>query len=219
MKKLICLMVAALALGGCMKTGQAAVIEETTQTPEPAVDTVEKEGIIYPVATITIKGYGDIVANLYYDIAPNTVSNFVALAEAGFYDGLIFHRVIKDFMLQGGDPEGNGTGNAGYQIKGEFASNGYSNDIKHTEGVLSMARSMNPNSASSQFFIMSADSPHLDGEYAAFGKVISGMEIVDEIENVKTNANDRPKEDVVIEKITIDRKGIDLPAPEKIAIS
>ncbi|WP_052296492.1 peptidylprolyl isomerase [Candidatus Epulonipiscium viviparus] len=183
------------------------------------MDTVEKEGIIYPVATITIKGYGDIVANLYYDIAPNTVSNFVALAEAGFYDGLIFHRVIKDFMLQGGDPEGNGTGNAGYQIKGEFASNGYSNDIKHTEGVLSMARSMNPNSASSQFFIMSADSPHLDGEYAAFGKVISGMEIVDEIENVKTNANDRPKEDVVIEKITIDRKGIDLPAPEKIAIS
>lgn len=140
---------------------------------------------------------------LYPEIAPITVKNFVELAKKGFYDGLIFHRVIKNFMIQGGCPLGNGTGGPGHNIVGEFKSNGYNNDLKHTRGVISMARAYDPNSAGSQFFIMHQDAPHLDGQYAAFGKVISGMEIVDQIANTKTNHSDKPIEDIVIEKMTV----------------
>ncbi len=140
---------------------------------------------------------------LYPKLAPITVKNFTELIEKGFYDGLIFHRVIKNFMIQGGCPLGNGTGGPGYNIVGEFKSNGYNNELKHTRGVISMARAYDPNSAGSQFFIMHQDAPHLDGQYAAFGKVISGMEIVDQIANAKTDYNDKPIENITIEKILV----------------
>lgn len=168
-----------------------------------------------PVATIVIKDYGTIVAELYPHIAPNTVNNFISLANSGFYNGLTFHRVIKDFMIQGGDPNGDGTGGPGYSIKGEFTKNKFKNDLNHTEGVLSMARSQSKNSAGSQFFIMTKDSPHLDGQYASFGKVTNGIDIVHKIENVKTGANDKPEKDIVIESIKVDTKGIDYDQPEK----
>lgn len=145
-----------------------------------------------PIITIQMKDGGVIKAELYPDIAPATVKNFIDLAGKGFYNGLIFHRVIPGFMIQGGDPEGIGTGGPGYTIKGEFTANGFRNDLKHTRGVLSMARAMDPDSAGSQFFIMHEDSPHLDGQYAAFGKVIEGIEVVDEIASVRTDYNDRP---------------------------
>lgn len=169
-----------------------------------------------PIATIVIKNYGTIEAELYPHIAPNTVNNFISLANNGFYDGLTFHRIIKDFMIQGGDPNGNGSGGPGYSIKGEFTKNKFKNDLKHTEGVLSMARSQNKNSGGSQFFIMTKDSPHLDGQYAAFGKIIKGIDIVHEIENIKTGNNDKPEKDIVIESIKVDTKGIKYDAPEKI---
>lgn len=140
---------------------------------------------------------------LYPEIAPITVENFEKLVKKGFYNGLIFHRVIAGFMIQGGDPDGNGTGGPGYSIKGEFASNGVKNDLKHTRGVISMARSMNPNSAGSQFFIMHKDAPHLDGQYAAFGKVVEGIEVVDEIASVDVNWSDRPYEDQVMKTVEI----------------
>ena len=169
-----------------------------------------------PKVTIEMNGGKKIVAELYPEIAPNTVNNFISLINKGFYDGLIFHRVIKDFMLQGGDPEGNGTGGPGYSIKGEFSQNGFKNDLKHTAGVLSMARSMMPDSAGSQFFIMHMDSPHLDGAYAAFGKVIEGFDVVDGIAEVKTNFSDKPKEDQIMVKVTVDTFGVDYPEPEKV---
>ena len=170
-----------------------------------------------PIATIKVKNFGTIKAELYPNKAPNTVNNFISLANSGFYDGLIFHRVIKGFMNQGGDPDGVGTGGPGYSIKGEFSSNGYTNnDLKHTAGVLSMARASNPDSAGSQFFIMAEDASYLDGEYAAFGKVIEGMDVVEEINSVKTDQNDKPLEDVVIESITVDTKGVNYKEPEKI---
>lgn len=156
-----------------------------------------------PIVTIKIKDSGEIKAELYPEIAPITVENFVKLASEGFYNGLIFHRVIPGFMIQGGDPEGTGMGGSGHNIKGEFAQNGVKNDLKHTRGVLSMARAMNPNSASSQFFIMHENAPHLDGSYAAFGKVISGIEEVDKIAEVKTDYSDRPLVDQVIEYMTV----------------
>ena len=168
-----------------------------------------------PVATIEVEGFGIIQAELYPEIAPNTVNNFIYLANSGFYDNLTFHRIIKDFMIQGGDPEGNGTGGPGYTIEGEFTSNGAANSLKHTEGVISMARAKDPNSAGSQFFIMTKAASHLDGDYAAFGKVISGMDVVHEIENVKTGSGDKPKEDVVIKSIRVDTKGVEYPEPEK----
>lgn len=168
-----------------------------------------------PVATIVIEGMGTIKAELYPNIAPNTVNNFIELANEGFYDGLIFHRVIKDFMIQGGDPLGTGMGDAGYSIKGEFKNNGFENNLKHTAGVLSMARSQHPDSAGSQFFIMTKEAKHLDGDYAAFGKVIEGMDVVYDIEAVKKGANDKPKEDVKIESIKIDTKGKTYDSPEK----
>ena len=171
-----------------------------------------------PVATITVKEYGTITVELYYDVAPNTVRNFISLANSGFYDGVIFHRVIKNFMIQGGDPTGTGSGGPGYKIKGEFTANGFENNLKHTRGVISMARANGRNdSAGSQFFIMHVDYPSLDGQYASFGKVTSGMDVVDKIAAVATNpANDKPLTDVVIESIRVDTKGFEYPAPDVI---
>lgn len=168
-----------------------------------------------PIVTFEMEN-GDIIkAELYPDIAPISVNNFISLISKGFYDGLIFHRVINGFMIQGGDPEGTGMGGPGYGIKGEFAQNGVKNDLKHTEGVLSMARSMMPNSAGSQFFIMHKTSPHLDGAYAAFGKVIEGMENVNKIAECKTDYSDRPIEDKRMKKVTVDTFGVTYDEPEK----
>ncbi|MCH5280977.1 MAG: peptidylprolyl isomerase [Lachnospiraceae bacterium] len=167
-----------------------------------------------PIVTITMEN-GDVMkAELYPDIAPISVNNFISLINKNFYDGLIFHRVIKGFMIQGGCPMGNGMGDPGYSIKGEFASNGVQNDLKHTRGVLSMARSMFPNSGGSQFFIMHKDAPHLDGEYAAFGKVIEGLDVVDKIAETPT-ASDRPLTEQKIATMTVDTFGVDYPEPEK----
>ena len=169
-----------------------------------------------PIVTIEMEN-GDIMkAELYPEIAPNTVKNFVDLINRGFYDGLIFHRVIPGFMIQGGCPEGMGIGGPGYSIKGEFSRNGFKNDLKHTKGVLSMARAMHPDSAGSQFFIMADEAPHLNDKYAAFGQVIDGLNIVKEINSVETNSNDKPLNDVVIEEIRVDTKGINYSEPEKI---
>ncbi|MFW2491140.1 peptidylprolyl isomerase [Clostridium chromiireducens] len=167
-----------------------------------------------PIITMTMENGGVIKAELYPEIAPNTVNNFIDLINRGFYDGLIFHRVIPNFMIQGGCPEGSGMGGPGYSIKGEFTSNGFKNTLKHSKGVLSMARAMNPNSAGSQFFIMVADSPHLDGQYASFGKVIEGMEVADKIVAQKTDRSDRPYEDQVIKSVTVDMQGEEMKAPE-----
>lgn len=169
-----------------------------------------------PEITFELSTGKKIVAELYPEVAPNTVNNFISLVKKGFYDGLIFHRVIKGFMIQGGDPDGDGTGGPGYSIKGEFTGNGFKNDLKHTVGVLSMARAMNPDSAGSQFFIMHEDSPHLDGAYAAFGKVIVGMDVVNEIAEVKTDYRDMPREKQVMKKVTVDTKGIEYGEPEKV---
>lgn len=169
-----------------------------------------------PIVTIEMENGGIMKAELYPDKAPNTVKNFIALAQKGFYDGLIFHRVIPGFMIQGGDPEGVGMGGPGYSIKGEFSQNGFQNDLAHDRGVLSMARSMHPNSAGSQFFIMVEKAPHLDGAYAAFGKVIEGMDVADGIVNAKRDHNDKPQEDQRMKKVTIDTFGEDYPEPEKI---
>lgn len=169
-----------------------------------------------PVATIEMEN-GDVMKlELYPDIAPNTVKNFISLANKGFYDGIIFHRVIPGFMIQGGDPQGVGMGGPGYSIKGEFKANGFANNLKHEKGVISMARSMSPNSAGSQFFIMVADSPHLDGQYAAFGKVTEGIEAADKIVSVKRNYSDKPLEDQRMKKVTIDTNGIEYDEPEKL---
>ena len=167
-----------------------------------------------PIVTITMEGGDVIKAELYPEIAPNTVNNFISLINHNFYDGVIFHRVIRGFMLQGGDPDGNGTGGPGYSIKGEFASNGFKNDLKHTAGVLSMTRTMIPDSAGSQFFIMHQDAPHLDGEYAAFGKVIEGMDVVNKIAEMPTDYSDRPIHDQVMETVTVDTFGVDYPEPD-----
>ena len=167
-----------------------------------------------PMITITMKN-GDVMkAELYPEIAPNTVNNFISLIKKGFYDGLIFHRVIRGFMIQGGCPLGTGTGDPGYSIKGEFSENGFPNDLKHTPGVLSMARSMMPDSAGSQFFIMHKTSPHLDGSYAAFGKVTEGLDVVDRIACTATDSMDRPLEDQVIATMEVNTGGVDYPEPE-----
>lgn len=168
-----------------------------------------------PIVTITMEDGGVIKAELYPEIAPCSVNNFVSLVKKGFYDGLIFHRVIRGFMIQGGDPEGSGMGGPGYSIKGEFASNGFKNDLLHDKGVLSMARSMMPDSAGSQFFIMHEKSPHLDGDYAAFGKVIEGIEVVDKIAECDTDWSDRPMKPQVMKTVTVDTFGVDYPEPEK----
>lgn len=169
-----------------------------------------------PIVTFTMKSGDVIKAELYPEIAPISVNNFISLIQKNFYDGLIFHRVIKNFMIQGGDPEGTGMGGPGYSIRGEFAQNGYPNDLKHTAGVLSMARSMHPDSAGSQFFIMHKDSPHLDGAYAAFGKVTEGMDVVNKIAETATDYSDRPVEPQVIGTVTVETFGETYPEPEKI---
>ena len=169
-----------------------------------------------PIVTITMKG-GDIIKlELYPETAPISVNNFISLVNKKFYDGLIFHRVIKGFMIQGGCPNGTGMGGPGYSIKGEFAQNGVENSLKHTEGVLSMARAQHPDSAGSQFFIMHKNAPHLDGSYAAFGKVIEGMDVVNKIAETRTDWNDRPIEDQVMETVSVDTFGVEYPEPEKL---
>ena len=201
MKRVLCLLFAALLLIGSSACGQKEKEEE-----------MEDNRVF---ATIEVEGFGTIELELYPDIAPQTVYNFCYLARQGFYDGTIFHRVIKNFMIQGGDPTGTGSGGPGYCIKGEFTANGFKNDLKHTRGVISMARRSKPNdSAGCQFFIMHVDYPSLDGQYAAFGEVLSGIEVVDAIANVQTGYANRPVEDVVIKSITI--KGPELPEPEKL---
>ena len=166
-----------------------------------------------PIVTITMENGDVIKAELYPDIAPNTVNNFISLVKKGFYNGLNFHRIINGFMIQGGCPEGTGMGGPGYSIKGEFAQNGFTNDLKHTPGVLSMARAMHPDSAGSQFFIMHETSPHLDGAYAAFGKITEGLDVIDKIAKVPTDFRDRPLEDQVIATIVIDTLGETYPEP------
>ena len=169
-----------------------------------------------PIVTIEMEN-GDIMkAELYPEIAPNTVNNFISLIKSGYYDGLIFHRVIKGFMIQGGCPDGTGMGGPGYTIKGEFSQNGFANDLRHTEGVLSMARAMHPDSAGSQFFIMHKNSPHLDGAYAAFGKITEGMDIVNKIAETTTDYSDRPLEEQKMKKVTVDTMGVEYPAPERV---
>lgn len=214
---LITILMSSLVLIGCgnVKSSNNKEIDSTSQTSEKSETNTSEESKNLPVATITVDGYGIIEAELYPEIAPNTVNNFIYLANKGFYNNLKFHRVIKDFMIQGGDPKGNGTGGPGYSIEGEFTSNGFANSLKHTKGVLSMARAQDPDSAGSQFFIMSGDAPNLDGEYAAFGKVISGLDVVDKIQNVETNSADAPKKDVVITSITVDTKGVEYKEPKK----
>lgn len=169
-----------------------------------------------PIVTFEMEN-GDIMkAELYPEIAPNTVNNFISLVQNGFYDGLIFHRVIRGFMIQGGCPDGTGIGGPGYTIKGEFSQNGFANDLRHTEGVLSMARAMHPDSAGSQFFIMHKNSPHLDGAYAAFGKITEGMDIVNKIAETATDYSDRPLEEQKMKKVTVDTMGVEYPAPERV---
>ena len=168
-----------------------------------------------PIVTIEMEN-GDVMkAELYPEVAPNTVNNFISLVSKGFYDGVIFHRVISGFMIQGGDPKGTGVGGPGYSIKGEFTGNGFKNDLKHDRGVLSMARTMAPNSAGSQFFIMHQNSPHLDGQYAAFGKIIEGLDVLDKIASTRTDYNDKPRTPQVMKKVTVDTFGVEYPEPVK----
>ena len=169
-----------------------------------------------PIVTIVMEDGGEIQIELFPEIAPNTVRNFVSLVSKGFYDGTTFHRVIPGFMIQGGDPDGRGTGGPGYSIKGEFSMNGFQNDLKHTRGVISMARAMDPNSAGSQFFLMVEDAPHLDGQYAAFGRVISGLEVCDKIVAVKRNWSDMPLVPQVMKSVTVDTFGEVFDEPEKL---
>ena len=212
MKKPIVLLLAALMLLSlaCAK-GKTNTDTNTTETQEDT--TVDKT---HPIATITMKGRGAIVMELYPEVAPESVKNFISLANSGFYDGLIFHRVILGFMIQGGDPLGKGTGGPGYAIKGEFAANGVQNDISHVRGVLSMARSSAYDSAGSQFFIVQTDSTYLDGNYAAFGRVTSGMDVVDAIARTTTDSKDKPYKDQVMETVRVETWGVEYGEPEKL---
>ena len=205
MKRLLCIALCLILLGtmGCT-SGEKNKTEEETMHNE------------YPIATITMKDGGVIKLELYPKIAPESVKNFISLANSKFYDGLIFHRVISGFMIQGGCPKGNGTGGPGYNIKGEFSANGVDNSLSHERGVISMARAMAYDSAGSQFFICHADSQFLDGQYAAFGKVIEGMDVVDAIASVKTNSQDKPLQDQVIDSIRVDTFGVEYGEPEKL---
>ncbi|WP_195999803.1 peptidylprolyl isomerase [Clostridium sp. 1001271B_151109_B4] len=211
---LIGISAAVIGLVGCASNNTLSKEEnKSDETWNQKVEAPEE----LPTATIKIKDYGTVVAELYPDKAPNTVNNFISLANSGFYDGLTFYRIIKGFMIQGGCPEGNGTGGPGYSIKGEFTKNGYEyNDLAHTEGVLSMARANDPDSAGSQFFIMADEATHLNGQYAAFGKVTEGLDIINTINSVKTDSNDKPLTDVIIEEIRVDTKGIEYSKPVKI---
>lgn len=203
------LLVSLTALTGCKSND--------SKTPTQSITAYTLKNEKDPVATITMENGGVITVELYPDVAPNTVANFITLANQGFYDGLIFHRVIKGFMIQGGDPNGNGTGGSGYSIKGEFSANGFDNNLSHTRGVISMARSSSFDSAGSQFFIMHKDSPHLDGDYAAFGMVIEGMDVVDAIASAPRNMiNNKPKKPQVMVSVTVDTKGVEYPEPDKL---
>lgn len=168
-----------------------------------------------PIVTFEMDDGGKMVAELYPEVAPNTVNNFISLVKSGFYNGLIFHRVIPGFMIQGGCPQGTGTGGPGYSIKGELSANGVPNDLKHSRGVLSMARAMHPDSAGSQFFIMVEPAPHLDGQYAAFGKVIEGLDVADAIVSADRNRMDKPYQDQRMKTVTVETHGVDYPAPEQ----
>lgn len=184
--------------------------------PASHVYAAEEAEVRNPLVTMDLGGLGVIKVELFPDVAPNTVNNFISLVQAGFYDGVIFHRVIPGFMIQGGDPTGTGMGGPGYSIRGEFSQNGFENSLKHERGVISMARTSVPDSAGSQFFIMVADHPHLDGSYAAFGRVVEGMEVADRIASVQRDRMDRPFEDQRIEKIIVDTFGTAYPEPEKL---
>ena len=190
----------------------AAVLAFVLTSPVQAGEVETKN----PLVTVDLGELGTIKIELYPEIAPNTVNNFISLVQQGYYDGVIFHRVIPGFMIQGGDPTGTGTGGPGYSIKGEFSQNGFPNSLKHGRGVISMARTSIPDSAGSQFFIMVADAPHLDGAYAAFGQVIEGMEVADQIVAVQRNRMDRPLEDQVMQKMTVETFGVTYPEPEKL---
>lgn len=214
MKRTIIHIILPLLLAACC--GLAGCAQEATEEPQ----TMEQQ---YPIATIEMADGSVIRIELYPDVAENTVKNFIYLANTGFYDGVIFHRVIEGFMIQGGNPDGTGTGGPGYRIKGEFSNNHYDNDLKHERGVISMARQGNPyfpasayNTAGSQFFIMHADSEHLDGDYAAFGRVIEGMDVVDAIAAVETDANDRPLVEQRMETVRVETFGVDYGEPERI---
>ena len=228
LKKMISLLLAAATLSlallaGC--TGSTPAATSTAADPAPAGETENnaeqtadtEEENMNPVITIEMENGGIITAELYPEMAPNTVANFISLVSKGYYDGVIFHRVIPGFMIQGGDPEGTGRGGPGYAIKGEFASNGFTqNTLAHERGVLSMARTKIPDSAGSQFFIMVDTADYLDGEYAAFGKVTSGMDVVDKIVNAKRNQFDKPYQDQRMKTVTVDTKGVTYPEPEKV---
>lgn len=207
MKKILMFALSAFLLVGCATTGTVDKNKDSEVEKPDTSETTPDQGQTM-VATI-VTSEGEITIELYQDIAPESVNNFATLASSGFYDGVIFHRVIPGFMIQGGDPDGNGTGGPGYSIKGEFSSNNVKNDLKHERGVLSMARSGHPDSAGSQFFIMHQNAPHLDGDYAAFGKVIKGIEVVDAIAAIETK-QDRPVKEVSIKSIKVDTKGLDI---------
>lgn len=202
------LTLAAIVLAGCGASEDKEAAKETAGNTDYAADVKEK-----PIVTITMANDEKIVIELDPSTAPNTVANFISLVEEGYYDGLIFHRVIPDFMIQGGDPNGNGSGGPDYTIAGEFSSNGFENNLKHERGVISMARAQDPDSAGSQFFIMVKETPQLDGDYAAFGKVIEGMETVDAIVSVEKGRSDKPLEDQQMKKVEVDTKGFDYPEP------
>ena len=205
--------VLSISIVGCSNSKSNEKVKEDNTKKQTEEKFDEKD---LPEVTIKVKDYGTMKGVLYPNKAPNTVNNLIALANSGFYDNLTFHRVIKDFMIQGGDPEGTGMGGPGYSIKGEFSSNGFDNDLKHTEGVLYMARARDKDSGGSQFFIMTKDSPHLDADYASFGKITEGLDVLHKIEDVKTDSNDKPLNEVKIESIKVDTKGKEYKEPEKI---
>ena len=234
MKKIIVLLLAALlmcSLACAQGTAPAAATEKPAETDAPAeqkteaaapaepnTETKEETNVdkTHPIATITMQDGGVIQLELYPEVAPESVKNFISLANSGFYDGLIFHRVILGFMIQGGDPEGKGTGGPGYSIKGEFAANGVKNDISHVRGVISMARAKPFDSAGSQFFIVQADATYLDGQYAAFGRVTSGLDVVDRIAKTTTDSRDKPYKDQVMETVRVETWGVEYGEPEKL---
>ncbi len=196
------------------QTGEQTTEQQPAQPAQNETTTTEEGTMNKPIATITMKDGGVMKLELYPDVAPNTVKNFISLANSGFYDGLTFHRIIAGFMIQGGDPLGNGMGGPDYSIKGEFASNGFENNLNHTRGVISMARAQNPDSAGSQFFIMHVDYPYLDGQYASFGMMTEGFTVLDKIATVQTDRNDKPVNPVVIDTIRVETFGVDYGEPE-----
>ncbi len=215
---LITLLLIATGCGGKNSTNNSNDATAANNAAAPTQEASPMNGVDTsgdnPIVTIEMDSGKTIKVELYPKVAPNSVNNFISLVKKGFYDGTIFHRIIPGFMIQGGDPDGTGMGGPGYSIEGEFSQNRFKNDLKHTAGVLSMARAQNPNSAGSQFFLMVADSPHLDGAYAAFGKVTEGMDVVNEIVKLDRDRNDRPLTPPVMKKVTVDTRGVDSPEPE-----